>query len=626
MAQSLMIQGTGSGVGKSLIVTAMCRIFKDMGMDVAPFKAQNMALNAYVTKEGGEIGVAQALQARAARIEPEIDMNPILLKPSGEAGVQIVVHGKVHSTMQAKGYYGFKNYALKAVRSSFERLSKSHELIIIEGAGSPAEINLMKDDIVNMAMARYANAPVLLVGDIDKGGVFASFYGTIELLKDSTNRRSKPRLYSMPPLLKTNPPYPPLLKGAGYPSKGWVGGLLHEVQEELRDADYIKAFVINKFRGDFDLLKPGLKMIKTKTGKPVIGVIPYVKDLHLPEEDGTSVEEIYVGARSPRPFQTKGQGNPAPTKFISNRDVHVTVHKPRTYEKFNIQDSIKIVVVRLPYISNFTDFEPFYYEPDVELEYSNNPSDISQADIVIIPGTKNTMDDLTFLKRTRLAEAIKRAYAKGMQIIGMCGGYQMLGKRLLNPYGVEGKVKTLDGIGILNMKTVFRKEKIISKVEAEVVQGSELGVKPLEGTQLKGYEIHHGVSTGDIGLFRLRRVLDKKTNNPTLLAGKKLDSRFHGNDKKENDHYTTSCTTSVGGFDIPDGSINRNCWGTYIHGIFDNDKFRRSILDNIRGKKELTPIEHTYSYAKAKDEAIDRFADIVKQHLDMEFIKRLIRV
>ena len=603
-----MIQGTGSGVGKSLIVTAMCRIFKDMGMDVAPFKAQNMALNAYVTKEGGEIGVAQALQARAARIEPEIDMNPILLKPSGEAGVQIVVHGKVHSTMQAKGYYGFKNYALKAVRSSFERLSESHELIIIEGAGSPAEINLMKNDIVNMAMARYANAPVLLVGDIDKGGVFASFYGTVELLKDSTNRtahhtkdgktsRPKPRLGT-----------PPLIRG------------------ELRDADYIKAFIINKFRGDFDLLKPGLKMIKTKTGKPVIGVIPYVKDLYLPEEDGTSVEEIYVGARSPRPFQTKGQGNPAPTKFISNRDVHVTVHKPSTYEKFKIQNSIKIVVVKLRYISNFTDFEPFYYEPDVELVYSNNPLDIEHADIVIIPGTKNTMDDLTFLKRTGLAEAVKRAYAKGIQIIGMCGGYQMLGKRLLNPYGVEGRIKTLDGIGILNIKTVFRKEKITSQVEAQIVQGASFGTNGLEDTGLKGYEIHHGVSKGDIGLFRLKRVLDENTNNPASLDGKKLCSRFYGNDKKENDHYTTSCTTSVGGFDIPDGSKNKNCFGTYIHGIFDNDKFRRSILDSIRGKKGLTPIESTYSYAKAKDEAIDRFADIVKQHLDMEFIKRLIRV
>ena len=503
MAKSLMIQGTGSGVGKSLMVTALCRIFKNMGMDVAPFKAQNMALNAYVTKQGGEIGVAQALQAQAAGIEPEIDMNPILLKPSGRAGVQMVVHGKVYSTMNAKGYYTLKHHAMNAIRSSFERLSQRHELIIIEGAGSPAEINLMKNDIVNMAMARYAHAPVLLVGDIDKGGVFASFYGTVKLL-----------------------------------GKG---------------SRYIKAFIINKFRGDLDLLKPGLKMIEDKTNKPVIGVIPYIHNIRLPEEDGTVLEEIQNS-------------------------------------RFSIQDSIKIVVVKLPYISNFTDLEPFYHEPDVELVYSKNQLDIEHADIVIIPGTKNTMDALIFLKQTGLEASIKHAYAKGIQIIGICGGYQILGKRLLNPYGVEGRVKTLNGIGILPIETVFQKEKITSQVEAEIVKDSESGVKDLNDMRLKGYEIHHGISTGDIGLFRLRRSADKS------------------------------------GFDLYDGSVKRNCFGTYIHGIFDNDKFRRAILNNIRIKKGLNPLGHTYNYAKAKDKAIDHVANIVKQHLDMGFIKRLIRL
>jgi adenosylcobyric acid synthase len=542
MAKSLMIQGTGSGVGKSLMVTALCRLFKDMGMDVAPFKAQNMALNAYVTKEGGEIGVAQALQAQAARIEPEIDMNPILLKPSGKTGVQVVIHGKAYSTMKAKGYYGLKNYALDAVRSSFERISKSHELIIIEGAGSPAEINLTKDDIVNMAMARYANAPVLLVGDIDKGGVFASFYGTIELLKDDIN----PSVHHSQ---AGETPSVPLIRG------------------KLSDADYIKAFIINKFRGDLDLLKPALRMIKSKTGRPVIGVIPYMHNIGLPEEDGTVLEEIQDSR-----FKIQN----------SKRKIQDT--------ELKIQDPIKIVVVKLPYISNFTDFEPFYYEPDVELVYSNNQSDIEHADIVIIPGTKNTMDALTFLKQTGLADHIRHAYSKGIQIIGICGGYQILGERLLNPYGVEGRVKTLNGIGILSIKTVFQNEKITSQVEAEVVQGSGLGVKDLGDMRLKGYEIHHGISTGDKGLFRLRRDPD------------------------------------VRGFDLLDGSTNRNCWGTYIHGIFDNDKFRRAILNNIRIKKGLTPLEHTYSYAQAKDKALDHFAGIVKQHLDMEFIKRLIRV
>ncbi|MGC8579904.1 MAG: cobyric acid synthase [bacterium] len=597
MAKTLMIQGTGSGVGKSLIVTALCRIFKDMGVDVVPFKAQNMALNSYITIDGGEIGRAQALQAQAARLEPEVDMNPILLKPSGEAGVQVIIHGKAYATMKAKGYYGFKRYVVDAVISSFDRLSKTHELIILEGAGSPAEINLRKDDMVNMAMARYANAPVLLVGDIDKGGVFASFYGTIELLKDSTNLRSKPRLYSMPPLLKTNPPYPPLLKGAGYPSKGWVGGLLHEVQEELRDADYIKAFIINKFRGDLDLLKPGLKMIKIKTGKPVIGVIPYVRDIGLPEEDGVYLEG-YPGRGNPRGY-------------------------PEGYRSV-----VKIVVAKLQYISNFTDFDPFYYEPDVELIYSNNPSDIAHADMVIIPGTKNTMDDLAFLKRTGLTVTIKQAYEKGIQVIGVCGGYQILGKTLYNPYGIEGKIKKLNGIGILNIKTIFQKEKITAQVQARIVNGLAFDIKDLEDIGLKGYEIHHGVSTGDIGLFRLRRASEQ--NLGVLLNKAKRNEASHRSNSIDASaapqHDNCSITSRKDEFldYILDGSINRNCWGTYMHGIFDNDEFRRAILNNIRIKKGLKPLWHTYNYSKAQDKAIDHFAEIVRQNINMKFIKRII--
>ncbi len=549
MAKALMIQGTGSGVGKSLVVTALCRIFKDMGVDVAPFKAQNMALNAYVTREGGEIGVAQALQAFAAGIEPEIDMNPILLKPSGESGVQIVIHGKAYKTMKARGYYGLKHRANNAVRSSFKRLSKSHALIIIEGAGSPAEINLMKDDIVNMAMARYANAPVLLVGDIDKGGVFASFYGTVELLKDSTNRTV-------------------------HHTKAGETLCVPLIRGRLRDADYIKAFIVNKFRGDLDLLKPGLKMIEDKTNRPVIGVIPYMNNIGLPEEDGAYMEEIQNSK-----FKTQN----------SELEIQNSKLKIQNSGSGN-QDPIKIVVVKLPYISNFTDFDPFYYEPDVELFYSNNPLDIEHADIVMIPGTKNTVDALLFLKQTGLHESIKRAYAKGTQVIGICGGYQILGKRLHNPYGVEGRIKTLDGIGILPIKTVFQKEKITAQVEAGIVPGAGFGFQGFEDIRLKGYEIHHGISTGDIGVFRLRRV------------------------------------PNIKGFDTLDGSKNKNCFGTYLHGIFDNDEFRRAILNNIRIKKGLKPLKHTFRYAQAKDRAIDRFADSVKQHLDVEYIKRLIGV
>ncbi|MEK6581372.1 MAG: cobyric acid synthase, partial [Nitrospirota bacterium] len=324
MSKSLMIQGTGSGTGKSLIVTALCRIFRDMGINVAPFKAQNMALNSYITNDGGEIGRAQALQAEAARIEPAVDMNPILLKASGDMGSQVIVHGKVHATMKAREYYAFKKNAWQAVKESFKRLSGKYELIVMEGAGSPAEINLMDVDIVNMAAAKYAKAPVILVGDIDKGGVFASLYGTVKLLG--------------------------------------------------KDSRHIKAFIINKFRGDFGILKPGLEMIKAKTGKQVIGVLPYIKDIGLPEEDGLSLGQ---GARG------RGQG----------------------------AKEIKIVVVRLQYISNFTDFDPFLCEQDVELVYSSNPADIENADIVIIPGSKNTMKDFMLLKETFLDKSIKQAYS-----------------------------------------------------------------------------------------------------------------------------------------------------------------------------------------------------------------------
>jgi adenosylcobyric acid synthase len=507
-----MIQGTGSGAGKSLTVAALCRIFRDMGIDVAPFKAQNMALNSYITIDGGEIGRAQALQAEAAKIEPIIDMNPILLKASGDMGSQVIIQGKVHSTMKAKEYYAFKKTAWGAVKESFERLSQKYEFIIMEGAGSPAEINLMDVDIVNMSMSKHAKAPVILVGDIDKGGVFASLYGTIKLLG--------------------------------------------------RDSRYIKAFIINKFRGDLGILSPGLEMIKDKTGKPVIGVLPYIKDIGLPEEDGLSLQKI------------------------SNFKFQISNH-----------ERIKIVIVKLQYISNFTDFDPFLYEPDVELVYSDNPADVENADIVIIPGTKNTMKDLLFLKERYLEESIKRAYAKGVQIIGMCGGYQMLGKKIYDPYEIESSHKEIEGIGLLNIETAFEKNKTTCRVEAEIVDGSWLmahgnknhELSAMSYKPLKGYEIHMGTSTGDIGLFRISRI----THHASRIK------------------------------DVFDGSINNNCWGTYLHGIFENDQFRRGIINNARKKKNLPPLNSTVRYSGIKDRAIDNLAYIVKENIDMDFIKRI---
>lgn len=515
MAKAIMIQGTGSGVGKSLIVTALCRIFNNRGIKVAPFKAQNMALNSYITIDGGEIGRAQALQAEAARIEPTVDMNPILLKASGERGSQVIIHGKVYATMTVRQYYAFKKTAFEVVVESFERLSKNYELILIEGAGSPAEINLRDADIVNMAMARHAKAPVILVADIDRGGVFASLYGTVKLLG--------------------------------------------------RSSRYIKAFIINKFRGDLEILKPGPDMIKKRTGKPVIGVLPYIKDIGLPEEDGLGLF---------RASNLKSQ--------ISN------------YER------IKIVVVRLQYISNFTDFDPFFYEPDVELVYSNNPAEIENADVVIIPGTKNTVKDLLFLREMHIEESIKRAYTKGIQIIGICGGYQMLGKKIYDLYGVESSHKEVDGIGLLDIETTFKKTKTTCRVKAEIVDGSwrvaydnkNYELPAINHQPLKGYEIHIGESSGDIGLLKVSRITHQASHI----------------------------------MDILDGSINNNCWGTYLHGIFENDLFRRWIINHARMKKKLSPLESTVRYSEIKDRAIDGLAYVVKENIDMDFIERLVKI
>ncbi|MCX7913429.1 MAG: cobyric acid synthase, partial [Thermodesulfovibrionales bacterium] len=368
MKRALMIQGTGSGVGKTLIVAALCRYFNDRGYNVAPFKAQNMALNSFITLEGGEIGRAQALQAEAARTEPTIDMNPILLKASGEMGSQVIIHGRAIGHMKPKEYYAYKEEAWKAVKVSYKRLLKKYDLIIIEGAGSPAEINLKEYDIVNMAVARYAKSPVLLVGDIDKGGVFASFYGTTKLLG--------------------------------------------------RDKKYINAFVINKFRGDPEILSKGLKLIEQKTGIPVIGVIPFITGIGLPEEDGLALTR-----------------NTFSIKPAMIKDVEIASTK------------IKIVIIKLQFISNFTDFDPFFYEPDVDIVYSQNVTDIENADMVIIPGTKSTVKDLLFLRETGLEESIKRAFHKGVQIMGLCGGYQMLGRRIYDPPSVESNHKEIDGIG-----------------------------------------------------------------------------------------------------------------------------------------------------------------------------------
>ncbi len=501
-----MIQGTGSGAGKSLITAALCRIFSDQGVRVAPFKSQNMALNSSIAVEGGEIGRAQVLQARAARVMPSIDMNPVLLKTAGERGSQVILQGKVHATMKATEYYAFRDKAWKVVVDSFDRLSSRYDLIIMEGAGSPAEINLRDVDIVNMAMAKYAKAPVLLVGDIDKGGVFASLYGTVRLLG--------------------------------------------------RDSRRIRAFIINKFRGDRSILDPGLDMIRELTSKPVIGVLPFIGDIGLPEEDGLAL----------------------------------STRKSKVRSQESDKELIRIIVVRLKSISNFTDFDPFELEPDTEVVYSDRPSEIENADVVIVPGSKNTVKDLLRLKECGLDTSIRKAHEKGSQIIGICGGYQMLGRVIEDDHGVESSHKRIDGIGLLNIETRFSQEKRTCLVEAEIVRSAEWNSEDV----LKGYEIHMGSSTGDIGLFTIKRIVS--------------DSTLHTSDSEL----------------VKDGSMNGNCWGTYLHGIFDNDRFRRGILDQVRQRKGFSPIESRISYNGEIEAALDRLAAAFRQHVDMKFIEALL--
>jgi adenosylcobyric acid synthase len=518
-AKALMIQGTGSGVGKSVIVAGLCRIFRDMGIKVAPFKAQNMALNSFITREGGEIGRAQAFQAEAAGIEPVNDINPVLLKATSESGCQVILNGRVYGNMNAIDYYAFKDIAWQAVTSAYERLSQKYDVIIIEGAGSPAEINLRNEEIVNMRVARYTDSPIILVGDIDRGGVFASFYGTIGLLE--------------------------------------------------RDADYIKAFIVNKFRGDIEILRPALRMIEDKTGRPVIGVINYYGDLGIHEEDAIPFERF-------------------------KRFKHLESFK-----------QLKIVVIRLRYISNFTDFDPFMYEPDVDLIYSFRREDINNADLIIIPGSKNTVSDLLFLRENGIEECIKAAVRKGTPLIGICGGYQMLGKKILDPYNVESKVKEIDGMGLLDIITTLDKKKTTCQVTAELRmedgRWKKKGHFPFSifHSPLKGYEIHMGVTTGDIGLFRLKRF-----KNP--------------------EPRTQTSNNNNQGFEVLDGSLNGNVWGTYIHGIFDNDSFRNALLNFLRTKKGLPPSMNTVNYLACREEAINKWADIIRKSVDVCFILRLL--
>lgn len=475
----IMFVGTGSDVGKSILATGICRLLKEDGYNPAPFKAQNMSLNSFATKEGLEIGRAQAVQAEACGIDCDTRMNPVLLKPTSNKSSQIVLHGKPVGNQSAKEYFlgNNKENLFQEAKNAFDDLQKEFSPIVMEGAGSISELNLKHRDIVNMRMAQHANADVYLVADIDKGGVFASVYGTIALLED------------------------------------WERAL-------------VKGVIINKFRGDITLFDDGRKKIEELTGVPVIGVVPYAQDIYIEDEDS-----VALGTRS---------------------------------QSSSASNKINIAVVLLPHISNYTDFNLLELDERVHLYYSNNPTEIENTDIVILPGTKNTLQDLHFIRTQGIAQVVKKSYSKGKKVIGICGGYQMLGQLVQDAYGVEGGLTELPGLGLLPIKTKMTQEKTTVQQEFFFKDYKETCV---------GYEIHMGET-----------IVDKKSS---LLSSK---------DGVKEGYW-----------------LDDNCWGSYMHGIFDNPIVIDDLLGSVSNKKQL-------SYQEMKDKNYGLLADVLRESLDIDYM------
>lgn len=499
MANYIMMMGTSSHVGKSILATAMCRILYRKGRKVVPFKAQNMALNSYVTRDGDEMGRAQVAQAEAAGMEPMVDMNPVLLKPTGNAASQVIIMGKPVGNMSAREYHrGYSLKAFDAVKEALGRLDKEYDTIVIEGAGSPAEINLKANDIVNMRVAKYLQAPVLLIADIDRGGALASLVGTLELL-----------------------------------------------DEEERAL--VKGLVINKFRGDVTLLTPAIDFLEEKTGKPVLGVVPHIDQMGIDDEDSVSLEEKQA----------------APT-----------------------EGDIRIAVIQTPKISNFTDFDALAHEKDVALYYVKSVEDLGEPDVIMLPGSKNTTEDMLYLRKSGLGEKILAHAKAGKAVIGICGGYQMLGEVIRDPQHTESQNDEAAGLGLLGMETVFASEKLTSQVVAQCQDLHFMG-QSISADNLQGYEIHMGHTT-------FTREADKHPFTVCQRRGKTCASQ--------------------------EGTANAagNVFGTYIHGVFDNDVFRRSVLNALRHSKGLEALANTRNVMAEKQKAYEHLADVVEKALDME--------
>ena len=487
----VMVQGTGSHAGKTVLVAALCRIYARRGLRVAPFKAQNMALNSFVTADGGEMGRAQVYQATAAGLEPHLDMNPVLLKPSSERACQVVVMGRPVDDMTVAGYHAYQAQVWPIVTAALARLRATSDLVVVEGAGSSAEINLRDRDIVNMRVALHAQAPVLLVGDIDRGGVFASLVGHMELFTPA-------------------------------------------------ERALVRGFVINKFRGDVPLLDPGLAFLEGRTGVPTLGVVPFLNDWRGDEEDSLAIDD----QRRRRP------GAP-----------------------------LRIAVVRLPFISNYTDFDALADDPDVDVEFVATPEGLRGAAAVIVPGTKSTVVDLAWLRERGFAAALAQAAAAGTPVIGICGGYQMLGRRILDPEGVESPAAEVSGLGLLDVETTF----LAAKRTVRVTGAASGAALAAAGTPVRGYEIHMGRTTPAPGSAPLVNV---------AVVGRGEDPHADG-------------AVSA------DGLV---C-GTYLHGLFDATEFRDAFLGRLRAAAGLPKRAPGSNDAGLSD--IERLADHVEAHLDM---------
>ncbi len=509
MGKNIMFQGTGSSVGKSLLTAGLCRALFNRGFAVAPFKSQNMALNSFITKEGNEMGRAQVVQAEAAGVEPSVEMNPILLKPTSQVGSQVIIEGKVYGNLNARAYQKEKVHLKERVHQIYQSLSEKYEAVIIEGAGSPAEINLREHDLVNMGLAEMVDAPVILIGDIDRGGVFASIYGTVMLLDPKERQR-------------------------------------------------IKGFVINKFRGDLEILKPGIRMMEEKIGIPCLGVMPY-DSFMIEDEDSVTSR-----------FEGKAARNAAGGHILS---------------------PVNIGVIKLPYISNFTDFMPLEIEQEVELTYIQDPKDCVELDLLIIPGSKNTLHDRKFLIEKGFDEKIYRQIKKGTIVMGICGGYQILGRTLRDEHQVESGIAEINGLGLLDIDTVMEKEKTTRQITGR----SPLFQQESE-TCITGYEIHMGRTTRKAGV------------SPWIsLEDGSLDGSIDGNNQ---------------------------VFGTYLHGIFENDDFRRDLIGYLKKKSRrgtpeaMDPISTAeaagLTFKELKNQEYNRLAAMMEEHMDMDALLKII--